>query len=346
MIEARTPVRRRSTAVADPLGYTGRSLSAEQLEELKTRNLPDDCWEKAARGYYEDDLRGNLRQGTVERDAAGRKLQVRDTVAEAKAELASAGRRHQEQKLAQQALQWGMKTVGLKRGVVIVMNPKQARSWRWSAADLRQQLVARGISGNGFRPRSGRTRTSRLNHAVSAHYPPAHVQARGGDRRPRRQEDHALHDEFRRSRTSRIGETKFWEWNHRRLGGCDLDLRVRVTRVTRLIPALGQLGIDVSGTGKEYGLRGANGGRSPGEVSDRADERVEDPRPSATRSSGRGLPSGDRAGYDAVTPTPADQRVRALANGGSSTAALGHDVLGPDGQVVKAFEPTLIRELA
>ncbi|MFL5749216.1 MAG: penicillin-binding protein 2, partial [Chloroflexota bacterium] len=108
------------------LGYTG-PVSAEQIEGLKSDGyLPDDLIGKTGlEANYESELRGSYGMSRVERDAAGRDLQVLETVRDPEqGDSLRLTVDTREQKLAEQALRWGMKAAGLKRGVVIVMNPQ------------------------------------------------------------------------------------------------------------------------------------------------------------------------------------------------------------------------------
>ena len=108
------------------LGYTG-PISGEQLAELKSAGyLPDDLIGKAGvELVYETELRGVYGSESVERDASGRRTQVLQTVSDAQpGDSLTLTIDTKEQRNAQKALQWAMKDVGMKRGVVIVMNPQ------------------------------------------------------------------------------------------------------------------------------------------------------------------------------------------------------------------------------
>ena len=157
------------------LGYTG-PVSAEQIEALKPEGyLPDDLIGKTGlEAYYEEDLRGAYGSESVEKDASGRSLQVLETISQAEAgnslRLTIDTR---EQKLAQQALEWGMKEAGVKRGVVIVMNPQTGEVLAMvSLPTYDDNLFARGISAKDFAALLANPDKPLLNHAVSAHYPP------------------------------------------------------------------------------------------------------------------------------------------------------------------------------
>ena len=72
------------------IGYTG-AIDAETLKALKDQGyLPDDLIGQAGvESSYESTLRGIYGQETIERDAAGRKLQVLSTDREAQPAIRS-----------------------------------------------------------------------------------------------------------------------------------------------------------------------------------------------------------------------------------------------------------------
>lgn len=118
--------------LAHVLGYTG-PIDGGALERLAASGyVPDDIIGKAGiEATFESDLRGTYGVELMERDATGRDIQVLQTLQDAVpgASLTLTIDRT-IQKEATAALKWGMKTVGLKRGVFIVMNRRPARSWR------------------------------------------------------------------------------------------------------------------------------------------------------------------------------------------------------------------------
>ena len=333
------------------LGYTG-PVSPEQIEELKTKGyLPDDLIGKTGiEAYYEQDLRGTYGAETVERDASGRKLQVLDTVSEAEAgnSLRPTIDTH-EQELAEKALRWGMKTAGLKRGVVIVMNPQTGEILAMvSLPTYDNNAFARGISTKDYAALLANPDKPLLNHAVAAHYPPGStyklVAGTG-----------ALADKkitpFTRIQTRPyllLGQTKFWEWNRRGWGGCDLDCGFGHSSDTYFFQLAGKLGIDRLGFwAKQYGFGAKTGIDLPGEVSGivptnewKLQTLGDEIFPGEVYQAGIGQ------GYDVVTPLQLVNAYAALANGGTLyQPQLVHDIVGPDGEVVEPFEPKVIREL-
>ena len=77
------------------------------------------------------------------------------------------------QKEAEKALKWGIKEIGIKRGVFIVMNPQTGEVLAMvSLPTYDNNLFARGISTKDFKKLVKNKDQPLLNHAVQAHYPP------------------------------------------------------------------------------------------------------------------------------------------------------------------------------
>jgi penicillin-binding protein 2 len=333
------------------LGYTG-PVSESQLETLKDAGyLPDDLIGKTGlESYYEEELRGVYGIETVEKDASGRKLQVLDTVSEAKAgNSLRLTIDTKEQKLAQKALLWGMKEAGLKRGVVVVMNPQTGEILAMvSLPTYDNNAFARGISNKAYAKLLANKDKPLLNHAVSAHYPPGStyklVTGTG-----------ALSDRKITPSTRvqtrpylELGSTKFWDWNRRGFGPCNIDCGFGHSSDTFFFQLAGMLGIDRLGHwARQFGFGAPTGVDLPGEVSgivptnDWKLEALGEPIfPGETYQAGIGQ------GYDVVTPIQLINAYAALANGGKLyQPQIVREVIGPDGKVVRPFEPKLIRKL-
>ena len=333
------------------LGYTG-PISSEQLDRLKSEGyLPDDLIGKTGlEAYYEDDLRGTYGERSVERDATGRKLQVLkiDSQAEAGNSL-KLTIDTKEQKLAQQALQWGMKEAGLKRGVVIVMNPQTGEILAMvSLPTYDDNAFATGISAKNYAALLANKDKPLLNHAVAAHYPPGStyklVTGTG-----------ALADKKITPNTKvqtrgylTLGQTRFYDWNHRGFGKCNIDCGFGHSSDTFFFQLAGMLGIDRLGYwANQFGFGAKTGIDLPGEVTGIVPTNewklrtLGDP-----IFPGEVYQAGIGQGYDVVTPIQLINAYAALANGGRLyEPRIVHDVLAPDGTIVKPFEPTLIRKL-
>lgn len=333
------------------LGYTG-PISPDGLAELRSLGyLPDDLVGKAGvEATYEAELRGTYGSERVERDATGRKTQVLQTVADA---IPGASLTltidTQAQRDAQRALTWAMDLVGLKRGVVIAMNPQTGEILAMvSLPTYDNNLFARGISGDDFTALLENPDQPLLNHAVQAHYPPGStyklVTGTGG-----------LADGKIRSTTTlttksylTLGSTKFYEWNRRGWGPCDIYCGFGHSSDTYFYQVAGMLGIDrLAYWADQYGFGKPTGIDLPGEVSGiiptnawRQEVYGAEIFPGETYQAGIGQ------GYDVVTPIQLINAFSALANGGTLfEPTLVREVVGPDGTVIQPFEPQVLHEL-
>jgi penicillin-binding protein 2 len=337
--------------VSQLLGYTG-PVSPEQLGDLrKLGYLPDDLIGKAGvEAVYEADLRGVYGSESVERDASGRKIQVLKTVQEAQAgnslRLTIDTR---EQRLAEQALRWGMEEAGLKRGVVIAMNPQTGEVLAMvSLPSYDNNLFSGGISNEEFGKLVNDPDKPLTNHAVNAHYPPGStyklVTGSGG------LADGKITASMRIQTRGflTLGSTKFFEWNRRGWGACNLDCGFGHSSDTYFYQVAGRLGIDRLGYwAKQYGFGAPTGIDLPHEVGGivptnqwKLDTLGEPIFPGEVYQAGIGQ------GYDVVTPIQLINAYAALANGGKLyQPQIVREVVAPDGTVVRPFEPKLIRQI-
>ena len=207
------------------VGYTGPVSSAELSRLKQSGYLPDDPIGKAGvEAEYEAQLRGTYGSQTVQQDASGRRSQVLqiDSAPQAGDSL-MLSIDAKEQAKAQTALTWAMEAVGLKRGVVIVMDPQTGEVVAMvSLPTYDNNLFARGISKTDYARLLDDPDKPLTNHATQAHYPPGStyklVAGTG-----------ALADGKITPTTKvetkpylTLGKTKFYDWNHRGFGPCDI----------------------------------------------------------------------------------------------------------------------------
>lgn len=333
------------------LGYTG-PISAEQLRDRRVDGyLPDDLIGKVGiEAVYEEELRGTYGGQAVERDASGRRGQVLRVATQAIAgnslSLTIDTKTQQE---AEKALVWGMETAGVRRGVVVVMNPQTGEVLAMvSLPTYDNNDFAGGISVDDYKALLADPDKPLLNHAVNAHYAPGStyklVAGTG-----------ALADGKIRASTRvmtrgflTLGSTRFYEWNRRGWGACNLDCGFGHSSDTYFFQLAGMLGIDRLGYwAKQYGFGAPTGIDLPNEVSGivptnqwKIDAMGEPIYPGEVYQAGIGQ------GYDAVTPIQLINAYAALANGGKVyQPQVVREVVAPDGKVVRAFTPKLIREL-
>jgi penicillin-binding protein 2 len=337
--------------VSQILGYTG-PVSAEQLSELRDAGyLPDDWIGKAGvEAQYESDLRGVYGLESVARSPTGRRGDVLQTVREAvPGSSLTLTIDLDEQKKAERALKWAMKTVGMKRGVFIVMNPQTGEVLALvSLPTYDNNDFARGISNKDFQKLLKNKDKPLTNHAVQAHYPPGStyklVTATGGlaDRKI------TAGTRIQTRPFLRLGSTRFWDWNRRGWGPCNLNCGFGHSSDTYFYQVAGMLGADrLAHYAHEYGFGRPTGIDLPGEVRGIVpSNKWKQDALGAPMFAGETYQAGIGQGYDVVTPIQLINAYAALANGGNLyKPQVVREVVGPDGEVVLPFEPKLIREL-
>jgi penicillin-binding protein 2 len=163
------------TLLSHIVGYTG-PISAEQLAALQPRGyLPDDPIGKdGVEASYEDLLRGTYGSQLVQRDASGRVAkvirEVREPTPGANLVLTIDA---DTQRLATQALEWGMQAAGVSQGVTIVMNPQTGEILAMvSLPAYDNNKFATGISADDYAIYLADPNRPLRNHAISDIYPP------------------------------------------------------------------------------------------------------------------------------------------------------------------------------
>jgi penicillin-binding protein 2 len=332
------------------LGYTG-PIDGKELLDLKTEGYqPDDLIGRAGvESTYEDLLRGKYGLQTIEQDAAGRPIQVLRTdqqpVAGSSLRLTLDVR---EQELAEKAMKWGMKAAGLKRGVVIVMNPQTGEIVAMvSLPSYDDNLFSQGISGSAYQELLNNPEKPLVNHAISDQYPPGSTYklvAGTGIL------DDGLVTASTRIRTAAylsVGGFKFRDWNNAGFGMCNIYCGFGHSSDTFFYQAAAMLGIDRHGYwGHEYGFGSPTQIDLPSEASGVVPT-------NQWKLDTLGLPiyqgetylAGIGQGYVAVTPIQLLNAYSALANGGTlyKPHVVG-EVIAPDGTVSKV-EPEVLKEM-
>lgn len=337
--------------LAHVLGYTG-PIDGGTLARLADRGyLADDMIGKAGvESTFESALRGTYGIELVERDATGRDIQVLQTLQDSVpgASLTLTIDRT-VQKEATAALKWGMKTAGLKRGVFIVMNPQTGEVLALvSLPSYDNNLFAKGISNRDFQALLKNRDKPLTNHAVQAHYPPGStyklVTGTGG------LEDGKIKasTQLRTKAYLVLGSTRFYDWNKRGFGLCDLNCGFGRSSDTYFFQVAGMLGADrLAYWGRMYGFGEPTGIDLPGEVSGIVpSNQWKIDALGQPMFAGEVYQAGIGQGYDVATPIQLINAFAALANGGKLyRPQLVREVVAPDGTVVASFEPDLIRKL-
>ena len=317
------------------LGYTG-PVSGDQLPELKADGyLPDDVIGKAGvEVEYETQLRGVYGSESVERDASGRRTQVLQTVAEARpGDSLTLTIDTVAQRNAQKALVWAMKTVGMKRGVVIVMNPQTGEVMAMvSLPTYDNNQFARGISNADFSKLVNNPDKPLTNHATQAHYPPGSTYklVAGTGALSDRKITPSTRVQTRGYLT--LGATKFYDWNRRGFGACNIYCGFGHSSDTFFFQMAGKLGIDRLGYwAKQYGFGRPTGIDLPGEVAGIVPTNAwKQDVLGAPIFPGETYQAGIGQGYDVVTPIQLITAYAALANGGTVyQPQVVHHITGP-----------------
>ncbi len=332
------------------LGYTG-PVSGEELAELKEDGyLPDDLLGRAGvEATYEAALRGEYGLQTVERDAAGRQVQVLRTdappVAGASLRLTIDVR---EQQLAEKALRWGMKAAGLKRAVAVVMNPQNGEILAMvSLPGYDDNAFSAGISNEEYQKLLNHPQRPLLNGAISDVYPPGSTYKLVAGAGLLADGKITPLTTIRTAGFLMLGGFRFRDWNDRGFGMCNIYCGFAHSSDTFFYQAAAMLGIDRHGYwGKQFGF-----GRRSG--IDLPHEAVGTVPTNQWKRETLGLPiypgetylAGIGQGYVAVTPLQIVNAYAALANGGTvyKPHVVG-EMIGVDGTVTKV-EPEVVSEV-
>ena len=335
------------------LGYTG-PVSGDQLKTLKAAGLPPG----------RPDRQGRPR-GAV-RDAAARALRDRERRAgrigpqdagppdarptPSPGDSLTLTIDTKEQQYAQKALKWAMKEVGIKRGVVIVMNPQTGEVARArQPADVRQQRVRSRDQQRRLREAPEEPRQAAAQPRDPGALPARlHLQARGGHRRPRGSQDHRQDqgpdDGLPDARVDPVLRLE----PHRASGRArsTAGSATRATRSSSRWPASSASTASATGPSSTASAR-RPGIDLPGEVAGIVPtNQWKQDALGAKIFPGETYQAGIGQGYDVVTPIQLINAYAALANGGTLyQPQIVHDIVGPDGKVVRPFKPKVIRKM-
>ncbi len=333
------------------LGYTG-PVSGEQLLDLKQDGyLPDDLIGKVGiEAQYESSLRGIYGTQSVEQDASGQKTQVLQTLAQAQpGDSLTLTIDTKEQRYAQKALQWAMKKVGIKRGVVIAMDPQTGEVLALvSLPTYDNNQFARGISIKDYTKLLNNPDKPLLNHATQAHYPPGSTYKLVAGTGALADKKITPSTRVRTAGFLTLGGTRFYDWNHRGFGACNIYCGFGHSSDTFFFQMAGKLGIDRLGYwAKQYGFGNPTGIDLPGEVPGIVPTNEwKQSTLGAPIFGGETYQAGIGQGYDVVTPIQLINAYATLANGGTLyQPQIVRDIVGPDGTVVRPFKPKIIHKM-
>ncbi|MES2210727.1 MAG: penicillin-binding protein 2 [Chloroflexota bacterium] len=333
------------------MGYTG-PISRTQLDVLASEGyLADDLIGKAGvESQYESALRGQYGVQLVEKDASGRRIQVLQTVKEPVAgNSLDLTIDVKEQEYAEQALKWGMSLAGLKRGVVIVMNPQTGEILAMvSLPTYDDNLFARGISSADYAALLDNPDKPLTNHAIAGQFPPGSTYKLVAGTGALADKKISRSTQLLTQAYLTLGSTKFYEWNRRGWGKCNIFCGFGHSSDTFFFQLSAMLGIDrLAYWAEQFGFGARTGVDLPGEVKGtvpsnqwKLDTLGSEIYPGEVFQAGIGQ------GYDVVTPLQLINAYAALANGGTLyQPQVVRDIKDANGQIVRAFQPQVIRKV-
>lgn len=333
------------------IGYTG-AIDADTLKALKDQGYqPDDLIGQAGvESSYESTLRGIYGQETIERDAAGRKLQVLSTDREAQpGDSLTLTIDTKEQKLAQKAVTWAMNRAGLKRGVMIVMNPQTGEILAMvSLPTYDNNKFAEGISRQDFQKLLRNPEKPLLNHAINEQFPPGSTYKLVTGLGVLADKKLGPTELVQTRAYIQIGPDRFWDWNHAGFGRLDIRSGFAHSSDTFFYQMAQRLGIErLAYWAHQLGFGAKSGIDLPGEVPGivPTNQWKQDTFGQAIFP-GEVLQAGIGQGYDTATPLQILNAYAALANGGKLyQPQVVREVVDADGTVVRPFAPKLIRKV-
>jgi penicillin-binding protein 2 len=332
------------------LGYTG-PVSGEEFAALRDDGyLPDDLIGRAGvEATYEQQLRGTYGLQAVERDASGREIQVLRTevqpVAGSSLELTIDTKIQEE---AQKALAWGMRAAGLKRGVIIVINPQNGEILAMvSAPSYDDNEFSGGIDAADYKRLLNDPNKPLVNHAISDQYPPGSTFKLVAGTGTLSDGKITTQTQIRTAGYLTLGGFRFYDWNHAGFGMCNIICGFSHSSDTFFYQAAAMLGIDrLAYWAHHYGFGALTGIDLPAEVGGIVPS-------NAWKQEVFGLPiypgevyhAGIGQGYDAVTPLQLLNAYASLANGGKVYRPhVVREIIGPDGTVTPV-EPQVISKV-
>ena len=337
--------------LAHVLGWTGR-ISAVEYEGVKDDGYwPDDMIGKAGiESTFERELRGTFGLQEVSLDSLGNEVQepevLEEPVSSRSLELTIDV---ETQKNAQRALKWAMNVIGLKRGVVIVMNPQDGEILAMvSLPSYDNNAFAQGISTAQYRTLLRDPSRPMLNFAIGEQYPPGSTYKLVTGTGALQDRKISPTTQIRTEPFIEIDRWRYWDWNREGFGSVTIQGGFAHSSDTFFFKLAGMLGIDrLAYWAHQWGFGAPTDIDLPGEVSgvvptDAWKRRVLN----AGFYTGELYQAGIGQGYDAVTPIQLINAYAALANGGTLyRPQLVRRILDAEGSVVERIQPEVIREL-
>jgi penicillin-binding protein 2 len=339
------------TLMTQIIGYTGPVSPEGYAELVKEGYLADDRIGKAGVELtYEAELRGTYGTERVEKDATGRTVRVigveTPPIAGSSLVLTIDTK---EQKLAEKALKWGLDKAGIERGAMVVLNPQTGEVLAMvSFPTYDANQFSRGITNAQFKVLLDNPHKPLINHAIGDIQPPGStyklVTGTAG-----------LADKVITTTSTitskpyvQLGSTRFWEWNRRGWGPLDIFDGFGHSSDTFFYQLTQRVGMErLAYWAKQLGFGSPTGIDLPFEAAglvptnqwkmDRFGQPI---------YPGELLQAGIGQGYDLATVLQVANAYAAVANGGRLyQPQVVREIRGPDGKVLRPFEPKLIRKI-
>ncbi|MDQ4035821.1 MAG: penicillin-binding protein 2 [Chloroflexota bacterium] len=338
------------------IGYTG-PIDRAELEELDAQGyLRDDVVGKAGiEASFEDELRGRYGMQLVERDASGRQVKVLETVRDP-----TPGTNlmltidADVQRLATQALTWGMGVADVSQGVTVVMNPQTGEILAMvSLPAYDNNKFADSISSDDYNVYLADPAKPLRNHAISDIYPPGSTyklvtgiaaMEEGVTTADRRWPTYACYQ----IPGAPAGEC-LYDWNRQGFGPLDMVDAFAKSSDTFFYQMAVETGIDpLAEWARELGFGQLSGIRLPTE-----EEGIIASTEWARRQGRSGVFTGElaQAGIGqnviAVTPLQMLNAYAAVANGGKlMRPMIVRGETNERGELVEVYEPEVMHEIA
>ncbi len=333
------------------IGYTG-AIDAATLKDLKDAGYQSDdlIGRAGVESSYEESLRGTYGQETVERDATGRKLRVLTTDRAAQAGYSlDLTIDTKEQKLAEKAVTWAMRRAGLKRGVMIVMNPQTGEILALvSLPTYDNNKFAEGISSKDFAKLLKNPEKPLLNHAINEQFPPGSTYKLVTGIGVLSDKKLGLNELVQTKAYIQIGPDRFWDWNHAGFGRIAIKRGFAMSSDTFFYQMAQRLGIErLAFWARQLGFGAKTGIDLPGEVPGIVpDNQWKQDTFGQAIFPGEVLQAGIGQGYDTSTPLQILNAYAAVANGGKLyQPQVVRDIVDADGTVVRPFKPILLHKI-
>jgi penicillin-binding protein 2 len=333
------------------IGYTGPITEDELQAKQDVGYLPTDQIGRTGLEWeYEQYLRGQYGSREIERDASQREIKTLAQTPSQPGGNVVLTIDDRLQNLLANELNAGVNADAFTQAVAIAMNPQTGEILALvSLPTYDNNQFARGISNAAYAKLLNNPDKPLLNHAIQAHYPPGSTYklVAGTGVLADRKITPSTRIQTRGYLT--LGSTRFYDWNHRGFGACNIYCGFGHSSDTFFFQMAGKLGIDRLGYwAKQYGFGKVTGIDLPGEVPGivptnqwKQDVLGSKIFPGETYQSGIGQ------GYDVVTPIQLINAYSALANGGTVyQPQIVRDIVGPDGKVVRPFKPKVLHKMA